>query len=242
FPLHFHIPRKMVSEGYFHMTIHFVRKLGMKVEENGSEFFIPANQRVLSTEYVAEMDLSSAFAVAALATVGGSARLKNFPIKSTQPDLIFINILNDMGVDQEWSGRDLVVRKSAPLKGVKVNLESSPDLFPILGVLCALAKTPSEITGLGHLKYKESSRLVKTKELLEIMGAQVHASDDSVTITPVAEMPRFDQTVIFDVDQDHRMAMAATVAKWAGYPIQSNDLKVVEKSFPEFLLIAGENT
>lgn len=240
FPLHFHIPRDMVSEGYFQMTLSLVRQLGMRIDENGSEFFIPANQSVKASEYLAEVDLSSAFAVAAIATVAGHARIQNFPYKSLQPDAVFVKILKDMGVDLSLKDNELKVSKSQNLNGIKVNLVSSPDLFPILGVLCALAQTPSEISGLGHLKYKESSRLVKTKELIEILGAKVVASSDSVQITPAARRIELLNTVVFDVDQDHRMAMATNVAKWAGFPIQSSDMKVVEKSFPEFLLIAGE--
>lgn len=241
FPLHFHISRKIVSEGYLRMTIKLLRQLGMRIEENGAEFFIPANQKVTQKEYEVEIDLSSAFVVAALAVVAGEARIKRFLPQSLQPDFVFVQILKNMGVQLNYNpqAQELFVQKTDILQGVRVNLESSPDLLPVLAVLCALAKSESEIVGVGHLKYKESSRLEKTKELLELMGAQVETGDASIKITPVKERTARTAPVLFDVDQDHRMAMAATVAQKAGFSIRVSDLKAVTKSFPEFVQITG---
>lgn len=241
FPLHLHVSRKIVSEGYLRMTLKLVKQLGMKIEENGVEFFIPANQKITAQEFEVEIDVSSAFAVAAIATVAGEAKIKNFPLSSLQPDIAFIQILKNMGANVHFYSdtRELHVKKTPQLKGVRVNIESCPDLLPILGVLCAIAQTTSEINGVGHLKFKESSRVEKTKELLEIMGAKVDISAESIRIEPSGLPPQSNNrtTVVYNVDQDHRMAMAATVAAKAGYPIQVSDIKTVSKSFPEFIQI-----
>ncbi|OFZ18910.1 MAG: hypothetical protein A2Z20_12450 [Bdellovibrionales bacterium RBG_16_40_8] len=240
FPLHFHMSRKMVSQGYLRMSLELVRKLGMHIEDNGSEFFIPANQQIMLRKYVIEPDLSSAFAVAAMAVVAGSARIHNFLPHSLQPDFLFIRILQDMGADIKISDNELQVMKTEKLNGININLEKCPDLLPILGVLCALAKTPSLIEGVGHAQFKESARVDKTKELLQIMGATVESQENSLYIKPGNSRLNAVNTVFFDVDQDHRMVMAATVAKWAGYLIQVGDVKAVSKSFPEFLKITGD--
>jgi 5-enolpyruvylshikimate-3-phosphate synthase len=42
----------------------------------------------------------------------------------------------------------------------------------------------------------------------------------------------------FDASGDHRLVMAAAVARWAGFPVEIAGLSAVEKSFPEFLSIA----
>lgn len=239
FPLHFHISRQRVSESYFRMTMAMMRKLGMRIEENGSEFFIPANQQIVARDYRAEIDMSSAFAVAALAAVAGEAHIENVPANSLQPDSIFISLLKQMGIDLQLSGSTLVVNKTMSWSGVSANLENSPDLFPVLGVLCALASTESHITGVSHLKYKESSRLDKTSELMRMLGAEVQATDNAVSIRPAQIRPVMKSTVVFDVAQDHRMVMAAAVARRAGFPIQASDVFAVEKSFPEFIAIEG---
>jgi 3-phosphoshikimate 1-carboxyvinyltransferase len=243
FPLHMHVSRKIVSEGYLRMTINLLRQLGMRIEDNGAEFFIPANQKVTQKKLNVEIDLSSAFAVSALGAVAGEACIQNFPAQSLQPDAIFVQILKKMGVPVVYdsSSRELRVSKAQRWSGVSANLSSSPDLLPVLAVLCALADSESEIVGVGHLKYKESSRLERSKALLELMGAKVEVSDATIKIAPVRERPTNDEPVIFDVDQDHRMAMAVTVAAYAGYNIRASDLNVVNKSFPEFVrLLEGQ--
>jgi 3-phosphoshikimate 1-carboxyvinyltransferase len=235
FDLHFSISKKMVSEGYFLMTLELVRQLGLRVDGRGPEFFIAANQSVRAREYAVEPDLSSAFAVAALGVVGGEATILNFPKKSLQPDAVFLKILKDMGAQLSTVDGEVTFRRSQDLSGVQVNIENSPDLFPVLGVLCALAHSPSHISGVGHLKFKESARLERTAELLSMMGARVEQSDSEVTIWPVKERTVGGPNAIFQVDQDHRMAMAVAVAQRAGFAIQGDQMQVVSKSFPEFL-------
>ncbi len=239
FDLHFSVSKKVVSEGYLRMTIDLVKKLGLRVEGRGPEFFISANQKVSASEYLAEPDLSSAFTVAALAVVDGEAVIKNFPRPSLQPDSIFVRLLEKMGAQVEGRGADMVFRKSPALTGINVDLDNSPDLFPVLAVLCALAKSPSEVTGVGHLKYKESSRLERTAELLQLMGARIEQNESVVKIWPVKERVVGGPKIIFKVDGDHRMAMAVAVAERSGFSIQGDEMKVVSKSFPEFLQLVG---
>ena len=126
---------------------------------------------------------------------------------------------------------------------MNADLTNSPDLFPVLAVLCALTGSKSEICGIDHLRFKESSRLERTRELIEWMGARVEVvgtNDCRVTIYPTRTRPVGETAWVFDPDHDHRMAMAAEVARWAGFPIQVKDMKVVSKSFPEFMQIAGQ--
>lgn len=241
FPLHFNIGRKTVSEGYLKMTLQMMKRLGMRIEENGSEFFIPANQKLKLKEWLVEPDMSSAFALAALAVVSGRAVIQNIPLSSLQPDFAFISILKKMGVNIELKNNTLTVCETLGLQGLQVNLENSPDLFPVLAVLCALAKTPSRITGVGHLQFKESSRLIKSKELIENMGARMEINDSTVEISPVQLRDVNKEWVTFNTDHDHRMAMAAQVARQAGFRIGVDDMKVVSKSYPEFLLLPGVN-
>ena len=238
-PLHFSLSRKFVSEGYWQMTVQLVREWGMNVEMRGHEVFIPARAKVRNGTYVCEPDLSSAFSIAAAAAVGGEARIQNFPVRSLQPDRVFVRILKDMGVDVQIKDQTLEVRKTKFLNGVDEDLSSSPDLFPVLGVLCGLARTPSTLLGVGHLKYKESARLEKTQELLSSIGAHSRwdESSEALHIEPRAlNAPK--NELIFDPDRDHRMAMAAEVLRLAGFPITILNPSVVNKSFPQFFSLS----
>jgi 3-phosphoshikimate 1-carboxyvinyltransferase len=239
FPLHFQVSQKFVSEGYFRMTLDLCKLFGMHIDETKTaegrtEFIIPAHQQVSLREYYCEPDLSSAFAVAALAAVGGQARIRNFPKNSLQPDAVFVGLLAEMGFSIDFNNSELSVSKTNEWRGVETNLQNSPDLFPVLAALCALAKTPSHIRGVSHLKHKESSRLEKSRELLNLIGAQILGDEDQVMIQPTKLKSSALQNLTFDSSGDHRMVMAAQVLRQAGYPINVLQIESVNKSFPEF--------
>ena len=80
------------------MTQKLVTDAGMKLDRWDHDFRIPARQKISATSLTVEPDMSSAFALAAAAAVGGSTTLLDFPVESLQPDSIFPNILQKMGV------------------------------------------------------------------------------------------------------------------------------------------------
>jgi 3-phosphoshikimate 1-carboxyvinyltransferase len=221
------------------MTLNLCRLFGMQINENRTsegrtEFVIPAKQSCRLSEYFCEPDLSSAFVVAALAAVAGTARIQNFPRTSLQPDAVFVSVLRDIGVPLRLENNELIVEKANSLKGVHVDLQNSPDLFPVLAALCAVATTPSTVQGISHLRYKESSRLEKSRELLAMVGARIEGNDQSVTIRPTNLKPAAIVNSVFHPAGDHRMVMAAQVLRQMGYPINIEGIGAVRKSFPEF--------
>lgn len=230
---------KVVSEGYFAMTLRLCQQLGMNLHREGHEIVVAPMQSVSGHKYQVEVDVSSAFAVAALAAAGGQARILNFPERSLQPDSIFLEFFRQMGVNASLEGGQLKVMRTEHWQGLRADLNSCPDLLPVLGVLCAFATTPSELRGLGHLAFKESNRLEKTKELINALGGRAEIFENGTTtlkITPTASPLK---EFAFDPDRDHRMAMAAAVARERGAKIEILTPEVVEKSFPEFWQIAG---
>lgn len=231
YPLHFVLSGFQVSKDYFQMTLDMVRAFGLKVSESGREFSIDPKQNPVGKNYLVECDVSSAFAVAALAAIAGEAEIKNFPKSSVQPDSIFIQYLIQMGIPLRQEDQSLFVNKATSIKGIKADLRNCPDVFPVLAVLAALASGPSQFTGIEHLVHKESNRLENTKNLLRAMGAKL-SQGEALVIEPAPK--RNCEKIIFDPDQDHRMAMAAAVAKKAGFPIEILNPQVVDKSFPEF--------
>lgn len=239
FPLHFQVSKEFVSEGYFRMTLNLCRHFGMQINENRTsegrtEFMIPPQQSVRVSEYICEPDLSSAFVVAALAAVAGDARIQNFPRTSLQPDAVFVSVLRDMGVPLHLENNQLSVGRAASLNGIHVDLNNSPDLFPVLAALCAVANSPSTVLGISHLQYKESSRLEKSRELLALVGARIEGDNQSVTIYPTNLKPESVNNCLFNSARDHRMVMAAQILRQLGYPINIEGIGAVRKSFPEF--------
>ena len=233
----------IVSVGYLSMTIAILQSAGMKITWDPfehktnlqSKIEISAGQKPQINKYLSqEPDLSSAFAVAALAAVAGKAVLEKFPATSLQPDLYGFEILKNMGVNLEFTpDSSLQVSSTNRWNPIRADLTSCPDLLPIVGILCAQAPGVSELTGIEHASGKESNRILKTQELLSKLGVVTKFSENCLVING-GWHPNSMQEFNFDPSEDHRMAMAAEVARKAGAKINILDLKVVEKSFPQF--------
>jgi 3-phosphoshikimate 1-carboxyvinyltransferase len=238
FDLEVRLSETQVSLGYLQMTLELMKKFGFRYESSPQGFRIPANQTPAAIHYLAEQDVSSCFALAACAVQNGDVRIQNFPFDSLQPDVAFFQILKNMGAHAQQDKTDLVIQKTLALKAVKVSLKNTPDLFPVLAVLCARAQGTSELSDLLHLSVKESDRLQNTMHLLERLGCNLTLNGTTLHIE--GNLQTFSGTGVFDPDQDHRMAMAAHVANLYGARFQILDPHVVEKSYPQFWQHAGE--
>lgn len=227
-----------VSEGYWRMSVEIAQQLGMKIDFWDADFRVPKGQKVLVQDWTSEIDMSSAFALAGVAAVNGQATFLEFPERSVQPDSGFVSILQSMGVPITRTGNTLKVGKAARLNGVAVNLSSTPDLFPVLAALCALAEGESDLFGAPHLVFKESNRLQRLADLLTALGRAVEVRTDGLHILGPRLVPNV-TPVEFDCDSDHRLAFAAAVLKSAGMTLDIRHPEVVAKSFPEFWGILG---
>ena len=243
FPLEIQCDPEPVSEGYLEMSVDVARHFGMAVEQHKESdhmtLIIPAHQRIHAGMAAAEADVSSAFAVAAIAAVSGTAHILNFPVQSLQPDHCFVEILKRMGTPIELSTEGLSVERASRLMPIEVDLGGAPDLAPVLAVLAALASGRSLLFGAPQLRGKESDRIATTSALLTVLGRRHTPRHDGIEIfgSPLSEQERA-RPVRFDATGDHRLVMAAAVARWAGFPIEIQGLSAVNKSFPEFLEIA----
>ena len=231
--LYFSLNRNPVSYPYFKMTLDFVKNLGLTVQEKGTEFFIPQGQSLKLWDYTPEQDKSCLFALACFAVLKGQACFLDWEDNSLQPDNIFPKILKDMGIQVETRNTQLIISKCENLKPLNINLKDTPDLFPLLCVLCAKAEGASELTGLSHLAFKESNRLEKTKELLDLCGISIQIQDNRCLIQGKKIWPEISPSV-FNTEKDHRMAMAGELIASLGVPITVKGKDSVNKSFPEF--------
>lgn len=234
FEIFFRTTEEPVSQPYFQMTLEMVKSFGMQVRNlNAGEFYLSARQTLVPCAFEIEPDMSSAFAVAACAAVDGEARFKDWPEVSLQPDVRFVGILERMGAAIERGAGVLSVSRAKTLKPVCEDLRSAPDLFPVLAALCALAEGTSELRGLRHLAYKESSRAENMHKLLTALGVRCEISEDEMKIFGQGRSFSGSQ-LDWEPDRDHRIAMAGAVLQLAGAPVRVLHPDVVKKSFPEF--------
>lgn len=242
FALRLHVGTDPVSQGYLQMSQRMAARFGMLIRDDGDgTLTIPADQVPIAGEAESEADVSSAFAVAALAAVGGTAHIRNFPQHSQQPDVAFVDFLRAMGMPICADERGLLVTRAAlPLRPLQVDVAGCPDLVPVLSVLCGLANGDSLLSGAPHLRDKESDRIASSAALLRLLGRQVEERDDGLKIVgrPFSASDAA-RPLHVDAGRDHRVVMAAAVARQAGFPLSISSLDAVEKSFPELLSIAN---
>ncbi|MCB0357032.1 MAG: hypothetical protein KDD40_08500, partial [Bdellovibrionales bacterium] len=108
-PLHLSPGRKIISPDYWQMTLALMKQIGMKIEKWDTDYIVQPSHTLTTTTFKVEQDLSSAFALAAIAAVRGKAMFQDFPTSSLQPDAIFPRVLSDMGVNVEFNKQTLKV-------------------------------------------------------------------------------------------------------------------------------------
>ncbi len=178
-----------------------------------------------------EPDLSNAvpFLAAALAT-GGEVTVAGWPADSLQPAVRIIELLRSMGAGVHRTAEGLRVTGSGRISGVGADLSEVGELTPVLTALAALASSPSEFTGIGHLRTHESDRLAALAGEIGKLGGDVTETADGLRIRPAP----LRAGASFDSHDDHRLVMAAAVLGLVTDGLRVHNAATVGKTFPEF--------
>ena len=221
----------IASPSYIDLTLDVMRSFGIGVERDGyRRFLVPAGQVYRGRTYAVEGDYSSAsyfFAIAALC--GGRVRVRNLNPRSCQGDRGFLDALSRMGCSVGSRDGTVEVLSDGELDGIDVDMSSAPDTVQTLCMVAARAKGETRISGIGHLRYKESDRLEGTARLLRGLGGDAEVDGDSLIVTP--------STIhggTVDPGGDHRTAMSFAVLGLATGNVKIIHAECVSKSFPGF--------
>ena len=219
-----------VSRSYLDLTVGVMAQFGMEVERQGYEAFTVRPGGYTGTAYAVEGDWSSASYLFALAAaLGGRVTVRNLDPASAQGDRRFVGALAAMGCRVSSGPDGVTVERDGPLRGIDCEMSSAPDTVQTLAVLAALAEGPTRITGVGHLRHKESDRLAVTADRLRALGAGAAVEEDALVVTPAPL-----HGGIVDPAGDHRTAMAFAVLGLAVGDVAIEDPGCVAKSWPGF--------
>lgn len=204
----------------------------------GSQDDLPAGTWVVEPGQVAggsieiEPDLSNAvpFLAAALA-VGGEVTVRGWPPVSLQPVGRVVALLEAMGATVTRTEDGLRVCGSGQVDGVRASLREVSELAPVLTALAAIARSPSEFTGIGHTRRHETDRLAALAAEIGRLGATVTELPDGLAIKP--GRLRADGAM-FDSHDDHRLVMAAAVLGLGIPGLRVHNAVTVGKTFPGF--------
>ncbi len=233
----------LVSSPYLDLTVQAIADVGGRAEWDGTRRCRvepgisgadgPRHLRV-------EGDFSSAcYFAAGAAVAGGRVELHGLGQDSRQGDRGFLGLLSEMGARVGWRGDVLEVEgaRGVRLTAIERDLSDLPDQVPTLAALAPFAHGTTRITGVPHLRLKESDRLAGMAAALRQAGAEVTEEPDGLVIPGVwAERPGGVPTteVTLDPRDDHRLAMSFAVLGLGREGVTVGTPDVVAKSYPGF--------
>ncbi|HET6373961.1 MAG TPA: 3-phosphoshikimate 1-carboxyvinyltransferase [Candidatus Polarisedimenticolia bacterium] len=226
---------RLVSRPYVDLTIQTIERFGGRVEREGYERFKVASGVSYSPrDLTIESDASSAsYFFAAAAITGGRVRVGGIPPDSLQGDLRFLDLLARMGCRVRRSPGEIVV-EGAGLKGIDADLSDTPDVAPTLAAVGLFAEGVTRMTGIAHLRVKESDRIAGIAACVTALGGQADPRPDGLSVMPPSGGRRGLRGARIDPRGDHRLAMAFAVAGLAVPGVVILDPACVAKSFPGF--------
>ena len=224
------------SSPYVDITLEVLADFGVSAEETTAGYSVPGGQPYEPTggEYDVPGDFSSMsylLAAGALAADDGLVVTSAFP--SAQGDSAIVDILERMGATLAWDrDRGEITVERAPLSGIEVGVEDTPDLLPTIATLGAAADGVTRITDAEHVRYKETDRVSAMAEALSKMGARVEEKQDELV---VYGQDRTLEGATVDGRADHRIIMSLAVAGLvADGETSVTGAEHVDVSFPNF--------
>ena len=233
-PVEIRIKDHLVSVPYVEMTIRLMSRFGVNVviSEDFRNFYINAPQNYQSPEtYFIEGDASSAsYFLAGAAITGGTVTVIGCGTDSLQGDSKFAKIMEMMGAEVGWQANQITVQGSGNFKGIDVDMNEMPDAAMTLAVAALFAKGTTAISNIYNWRLKETERLKAVSCELRKLGAIVEEGEDYIIIEPPEKLTPSKISTY----NDHRMAMAFSLAACGGVPITILDPTCVSKTFPDY--------
>ncbi|MBX7167055.1 MAG: 3-phosphoshikimate 1-carboxyvinyltransferase [Pirellulales bacterium] len=230
-PVELRVPGPLVSQPYVQMTLDVMREFGVEVNvssTNGATYSVPTGT-YRARDYSIEPDASAAsYFFAAAAITGGRMTVEGLSRKSLQGDVAFVDELARMGCQIE-SADDSITVVGRPLRGITTRMTDISDTVQTLAAVACFADGPTTITGVGHIRHKETDRIGDLARELRKLGAQVDEFPDGLHIVPGRL-----QGATIETYRDHRMAMSLALVGLRVPGVQILDPDCTAKTYPEF--------
>jgi 3-phosphoshikimate 1-carboxyvinyltransferase len=221
---------ELVSKPYVDMTLAVMASFGARVGTNEpGRLTINAPQCYRAQHYAIEPDASAAsYFFAAAAITHGEVTVEGLSRNSLQGDVHFCRCLERMGCEVRYTQNQITV-VGRVLRGISVDMNAISDTVQTLAAVALFAEGPTTITGVGHIRHKETDRIHALAVELRKLGAEVEERDDGLKITP---LPLCGADI--DTYDDHRMAMSLALVGLAVPGVVIRDPDCVGKTYPGF--------
>lgn len=211
------------------MTLVCLTQRGVSAERVGETSWQVMPGEIAGIEVEIEPDLSNAGPFLAAALVTGSQVSIPWPETTTQVGDQFRRLLTEMGGEVEYKNKQLSVRGTGKILGIKADLSEAGELVPTIAAIAALAATPSELTGISHLRGHETDRLAALVGEITSIGGRATELSDGIRIEPSKLTGGLWKTY-----EDHRMATAGAIIGLVVPGIEIQDISVTSKTMPNF--------
>jgi 3-phosphoshikimate 1-carboxyvinyltransferase len=112
-------------------------------------------------------------------------------------------------------------------------MNDMPDAAMTLAVVGLFADGPTAIRNVYNWRVKETERMTAMVTELRKLGAEVEEGHDYLIVNPPAEW----QSAAIDTYDDHRVAMAFSLAACGPVSVTINDPDCVSKTFPDYFAV-----
>ena len=227
------IEGNLVSKPYLDATIATMRKFGVSVQT-----LIPYKRYNISPQiykkatFTVPIDFSSlALLLSATVLNGEEITIKGNLGDLPQGDEVFIDILEQLGVNVTIDDDEIKIEPPKKLKGGKFDLSNSPDLLPPLAILALNSSTPIEIFNVKHARLKETDRIAIIARELVKLGIKIQEKEDGL----ILESSKKIRGVELNSEEDHRLFMAFCIAGMYVGNCTVTDPESVKVSYPNFI-------
>ena len=244
------VVKNPASLPYIELTLNVLKRfsieIGQKRGENEMLFAVKGGQKYVPAALYLESDWSSAsffaviYAVASMkecrsGKTASHYRLLNMPLESSQADKAILEILRLSGVKLKIEERgtlcNVEIESPENLKAFDFDASNAPDLFPVAALYATFCDGVSRIKGVGRLLQKESNRAESIYAEYTALGADMEIAGDCMYVRGGAL-----HGGAVNSYNDHRIAMSLVAASlFIEEPVEIDDLKCIDKSFPSFL-------
>jgi 3-phosphoshikimate 1-carboxyvinyltransferase len=137
---------------------------------------------------------------------GGQFVLENLDMTDPQGDKKVLDYLQAMGAAVKYE-EDSIIIKGGALKGIEIDLNSTPDALPAMAVAGCFAEGETRLVNVPQARLKETDRIHVMWLELKKMGADIEELPDGLVI----RKSRLKGCRVCGHD-DHRVVMALAVA------------------------------
>ena len=218
------------SAPHIEMTIQMLEKFGATVQRTSSSWSVTPCQ-LIGQDLVIEPDLSNAAPFMAAAMIcGGSVRVSDWPLNTTQPGDQLRSIFTKMGAKVELNASSLTITGSGKIHGIDIDLGDVGELTPSIAAIASLATTPSALRGISHLRLHETDRLAALANEINNLGGSVIEGPGDLVIKP----GKMNASQIWRSYEDHRMATAGAIIGLAVEGVIVENIETTQKTLSDF--------